>query len=62
MKRHRLSLTVEELVALRDRLVPISPTAYDRHTYAILRNLYGRIEHLLQLSETKKGGERNGRG
>lgn len=47
MKKYRLTLTAEELVALRDRLVPITPTAYDLHTYGLLRGLYGRLDHLI---------------
>lgn len=52
MKKHNLSLTIEELTILRDRLVPISPMDYDLHAYAILRDLYGRIEHIILRSET----------
>ena len=54
MKKYRLSLTVEELIALRDRLVPIVPIDYDLHTYAILRDLHGRIDRLILRSEERK--------
>ena len=43
MKKHRVTLSDDELVALRDRLVPIAPADYDLHTYSILRDLYGRF-------------------
>ena len=49
--KHRVTLSDEELKALLDRLVPISPANYDLKTYAILRNLTGRFERILQ-----KGG------
>ena len=45
--KHRITLTTEEITALRDRLVPISAYDYDLHTFAILRNLYGRLDHIL---------------
>ncbi|MBA7569802.1 hypothetical protein ES708_11543 [subsurface metagenome] len=50
-KKHRITLTEEELEALRDRLVPVSPLDYDLHTYAILRDLYGRFDHILLMSK-----------
>ena len=52
--KHQVTLTDEELKALSDRLVPIAPIDYDLQTYAILRNLYGRFQRLLQ----RIGGEK----
>lgn len=48
--KHKVTLTNKELEALQGRLIPIAPTDYDLETYAILRNLYGRFERLLQKS------------
>ncbi|MBA7570669.1 hypothetical protein ES708_12422 [subsurface metagenome] len=45
--KHRVTLTDEELQALADRLVPISPSDYDLKTFSILRSLYGRFTWLL---------------
>jgi len=45
--KHRVTLTDEELKALCDELVPITPNDYDLKTYAILRGLYGRFTWLL---------------
>jgi len=47
MPKITLRLTPEEAIALRDRLVPISPLKYDLSTYAILRDLYGRIDRII---------------
>ena len=46
MKKYRLNLTLDEVKALRDRLVPIEPYKYNQKTYAILRDLYGRLDHI----------------
>lgn len=51
MKKVRLSFTIEELRVLRDRLVPITIADYDLNTYAILRHLYGRFDHIVLMSE-----------
>jgi len=53
IRKHQVTLSDEELKALSDRLVPISPIDYDLKTYAILRNLYGRFEHILLAGEIK---------
>ena len=45
--KHRVTLTDEELQALADRLVPITPSDYDLKTFSILRSLYGRFTWLL---------------
>lgn len=45
MKNYHLTLTIEEVRALKTRLIPISPAEYDIETYALLRNLYGRLDH-----------------
>ena len=45
-RKHTIRLTDKEVAALKDRLVPICPADYDLETYAILRDLYGRLEHL----------------
>lgn len=50
-RKHAIMLTEEELRALADRLVPIRPLDYDTHTFAILRNLYGRFTRILQKYE-----------
>jgi len=54
-KKHRITLTEEEIEALADRLVPISPGDYQLHEYAILRDLYGRFTHIL--SRSKEGAK-----
>jgi len=43
--KHRLTFTDEELAVLEERLEVVEPMKYDLHTYAVLRNLYGRICH-----------------
>lgn len=53
MKKHTLRFTTEELIALRDRLVPISAMEYDLHTYAILRDLYGRFDTIIIRTDLK---------
>lgn len=52
-KKHRITLTDQELEVLRDRLVPISPDDYPLNEYATLRDLYGRFEHILLRSGRK---------
>jgi len=44
--KHRLTFTDEELAVLEESLEVVEPAKYDLHTYAVLRNLYGRIYHL----------------
>lgn len=51
MKKHRVTLTDDELRALMGRLVPITPNDYDLETYATLRGLYGRFEGILLKSQ-----------
>ncbi len=51
VKKHRMTLTEEELEALANRLVPISPNDYTIREFATLRNLYGRICHILLRSK-----------
>ena len=46
MHKHTLSFTHEELKALANRLVPIAPSDYTQHDYAVLRHLYGRISRI----------------
>lgn len=46
-RKHTLTFTEEEIKALMDRLVPISPVEYDLQTYSCLRNLYGRFSRIL---------------
>lgn len=41
--KHRLTFTTEELQALEGRLVPLNPSEFDLHTFALLRGIYGRI-------------------
>lgn len=55
-RTHTLRLSDEEIEALKNRLVPIAPIDYDLETYALLRELYGRLEHI-QLNP-RKGGEK----
>lgn len=45
--KHRLTFTTEELGVLEERLEVVEPMKYDLHTYTLLRNLYGRIGHIL---------------
>ena len=52
MRPYRLSLSLEELEALANRLVPISPSEYDLHSFSLLRDLYGRITHLILSAKT----------
>lgn len=53
MKKHRMTFTDEEMAILEERLEIVEPMKYDLHTYAVLRNLYGRIVHLRALAEGK---------
>ena len=61
IRKHQVTLSDEELKALKDRLVPISPIDYDLKAYAILRNLYGRFEHILLAEEIKAQKVESGR-
>ena len=45
--KHRLTFTDEEIKVMADRLEYVKPMDYDLHTYAILRNLYGRFSSIL---------------
>lgn len=56
---HRIKLTGEDVALLKDRLVPIAPSDYDLHDYAILRHLYGRfcqLQHMDEFRHGRKGG------
>jgi len=41
--KHRLTFTDEDLAILEERLEVVEPMKYDLHTFALLKNLYGRI-------------------
>lgn len=41
--KHRLTLTVEELAILEERLAYVKPVDYDLRSFALLRGLYGRV-------------------
>lgn len=55
VKKHRLAFTDEELRVLEERLAHVSPNHYTLQDFATLRNLYGRITHII-LRSTKQGG------
>lgn len=59
-KRFTLTLDYHKAVALRDRLVPISPLGYSLETFAFLRDLYGHLDSFVIREELK--AERNQRG
>lgn len=50
----RIEMTIEQAAALRDRLIPISPASYQLEDYAFLRNLYGRLDHLVMQREIRE--------
>ncbi|MBA7591451.1 hypothetical protein ES708_33608 [subsurface metagenome] len=56
---HRVTLSTQELTALCDRLVPISPSDYTLEISAILRDLYVRFDHILfnEKTPSKKEAE-----
>ncbi len=43
MKTVRVTLTLEELAMLISRIETVVPIDYDLHSFALLRNLYGRF-------------------
>jgi len=51
VKKYRITLTEKELKVLRDRLVPIRPVDYSLEDFTILRNLYGRLDHIFLTSK-----------
>ena len=53
VRKHKVALSDRELRLLADRLVPISPLDYNLEDCSTLRDLYGRFEHLILMSEVR---------
>ncbi|HUV52781.1 MAG TPA: hypothetical protein VMW64_06880 [Dehalococcoidia bacterium] len=56
VRKHRLSFTDEELRVLEERLAVVNPNLYTLQDFATLRNLYGRITHIMIRSSMMNGG------
>jgi len=56
--KHRITLSDEEIAIIETRIEKVTPVDYDLHTYALLRNLYGRFLALRTQAKVKEERER----